>query len=163
MRRGCGQRGVPGRTGQWVSPSSGSAQVAPSRCWSARLSASRPRFLASLTCGPSLHTAQRPVAFLPLPGGSPAASAEKAPRAAHWWGRDVCRLPLRLHKAGGRRRALERRQEIDNRHRLWPLHSIVKNLRKSSKVYMSISVENGRCYIGKKKGNKLSVPKLRTG
>ena len=87
----------------------------------------------------SPDAAQGPVAFLPpLPGVSPAASADKAPRAAHWWGRDVCRVPLWFHKAGGRRRTWELRQEIDNRHRLWPLHSIVKNLRKSSKVYMSI-------------------------
>lgn len=52
-----------GGTGQWVSPSSGSAQVALLPAGLTRslprllqLSASRPRFLASLTSGPSLHT-----------------------------------------------------------------------------------------------------------
>ena len=83
-----------------------------------RLSASRPGFLASLTCGPSLHTrvvssrcVPGPVVFLPplACGVSPTASVDKAPRGASWWRRNVYRVRLWFHKAGGRGTDLERR------------------------------------------------------
>ena len=68
-----------------------------------------PGFLASLTCGPSLHTrvvpsrcVPEPLVFLPpLPCGVfPTASVDKAPRGANWWRRNMCRVRLWFHKAG---------------------------------------------------------------
>ena len=60
---------------------------------------------------------------------------DKAPHCVSWWRRNVYRVQLWFHKAGERRVDLELRQEVDNWHRLWPLNSIFKNLRKSSRVH----------------------------
>lgn len=82
--------------------------------------------------------------------GFPTASVDKAPRGASWWRRNVCRAGLWFHKAG-RGIDVERRQEIDSRHRLWPLNSILKTVREVIKGVHEYLDKNGYCCIGEKK------------